>query len=68
MNCSGFYFCKVIFALFGTVVNAAIGLHCWCSKSSENVIGKFLLVNTLAFIITRTALMELWCAYSPRVR
>lgn len=30
---------QVIFALFGTVVNAAIGLHCWCSKSPDNVIG-----------------------------
>lgn len=28
---------QVIFALFGTVVNAAIGLHCWCSKTSENI-------------------------------
>lgn len=45
------FFCQVIFALFGTVVNAAIGLHCWCSKSSDNVIGKFLPVNTLALFL-----------------
>lgn len=50
MNCSGFFW-QVIFALFGTVVNAAIGLHCWCSKSSDNVIGKFLPVNTIALFL-----------------
>ncbi|XP_052082986.1 uncharacterized protein LOC127720435 [Mytilus californianus] len=27
---------QVIFALFGTVVNAAIGLHCWCSRTPSN--------------------------------
>ncbi|CAC5385110.1 unnamed protein product [Mytilus coruscus] len=29
-------FDSVIFALFGTVVNAAIGLHCWCSRTPSN--------------------------------